>query len=380
MSFSSVGGFLLLFVVLGTTTGIVPPVLGERSNSEATALLEQRRQHNSHVVMHSSPSLSPEHVFYANSQANFSWDDPELRRRLWSGQPEMAQKEGLLMPTFTTKKQHLEKRAGSPRVLGTLFKIPSCLGCARAQNGGPKGTISELTESYLEGVLLKTDAELYNTCLFYTSVWGASDQLQITKIGPWYTGTKPPVNLSKPATSYGCMNGLITIWNCFSGGNDVTGASNNPKEYNYWEVDVPGTWLYDGLYIQGLGPGLDVQVNIRMYFENMSAAFAKHCGGTVRVMSLAPTNLGKYPNIWGNKELPALRANLNSPSKYRPVNLIAIDATDPTMQYMIDWTTLAATKILSKDDPLYYDPAQFPRRDTCDSNVNYQLDGQDWFG
>ncbi|KAI0806564.1 hypothetical protein GGR55DRAFT_697000 [Xylaria sp. FL0064] len=358
MSSSSVGGFLLLFVVLGITTGIVPPVLGERSSSEATALLEQRRQHNSHVAMHSSSSLSPEHVFYANSQTNFSWDDPELRRRL-----------------------RLEKRAGSPRVLGTLFKIPSCLGCARAQNGGPKGTISELTESYLEGVLLKTDAELYDTCLFYTSVLKDDNDLSaINDIGPWYTGTKPPENLSKPATSYGCMNNLITIWNCFSGGNDVTGASNNPKEYNYWEVYEPGTWLYDGLYIRGLGSGLDVQVNIRMYFENMSAAFAKHCGGTVRVMSLDPTNLGKYPNIWGNKELPALRANLNSASKYRPVNLIAIDAKDPTMQYMIDWTTLHATKILSKDDPLYYDPAQLPRRDTCDFNVNYQLDGQDWFG
>ncbi|KAI0857963.1 hypothetical protein F4860DRAFT_329078 [Xylaria cubensis] len=293
----------------------------------------------------------------------------------------MVQNEDLLMPIpTTTEKRRLEKRAGSPRVLGTLFKIPSCLGCARAQNGGPKGTIGELTESYLEGVLLKTDAQLYDTCLFYTSVWDRGDMKSINQIGAWYTGTKPPENLSKPATNYGCTNSLITIWNCFSGGNDVTGASNNPKEYNYWEVYEPGTWLYDGLYIQGLKPGLDVQLNIRTYFENMSAAFAKHCGGTVRVMTLDPENLGKYGNIWGNKELPALRANLNSASKYRPTNLIAIDAVDPTMQYMIDWTTLAATSAVSKDDPLYYDPARLPRRDTCDSNVNYQLDGQDWFG
>ncbi|KAI0552871.1 hypothetical protein F4679DRAFT_591134 [Xylaria curta] len=367
MPSSSVGGFLLSFVVLGTTTGIVSPVFGERSNS--------------HVIVNSSPLLSPEHIFYANSQTNFSWDDPGLLRRLWSGQPEMVQNEGLLMPIpTTTVKRRLGKRAGSPRVLGTLFKIPSCLGCARAQNGGPKGTIDELTESYLEGVLLKTDAQLYDTCLFYTSVWGIKDQGEINNIGAWYTGAKPPENLSKPATSYGCMNSLITIWNCFSGGNDVTGASNNPKEYNYWEVYDPGTWLYDGLFIQGRPRDLGSQVNIRTYFENMSAAFAKHCGGTVRVMTLDPKNLGKYPNIWGNKELPALRANLNSPSKYRPTNLIAIYAVDPTMQYMIDWTTLAATSAVSKDDPLYYDPARLPRRDTCDYNVNYQLDGQDWFG
>jgi hypothetical protein len=141
-------------------------------------------------------------------------------------------------------------------------------------------------------------------------------------------------------------------------------------------------WLYDGLYIPGRGTdiGIGNQDNIRQYFENMSAAFAKHCGGTIRVMTLDPTNLAKYGYIWGTKELPALRANLNSPYAYAPTNLIAIDAVTPTMQYSIDWVTLSATKQLTKEDPLYYDPAQLGRRDTCDSNVAYQLDGQDWFG
>ncbi|KAI8945347.1 hypothetical protein F4801DRAFT_594196 [Xylaria longipes] len=363
----------LLFVL--STTDIVP-VLGR---STAPSVRKEIALEQSIVQQYSDMSspLSPEHVFYANSQTNFSWDDPGLQRRLWSGQPEMAP-EGL-MPT-STEKRHLQKRA-PPRVLGTLFKIPSCLGCARAQTQGIKGTLAELTEMYLEMVLLKSDAELYDTCLFYTSVWDDDDRKSISMLGGWFpTGNKPPDNLSKPATDYGCMKGLNTIWNCYSGGNDVTGASDDPQQYNYWEVFVPGTWLYDGLFIQGISDSLAVQVNIRQYFENMSAAFAKHCGGTIRVMSLDPKGLAKYGNIWGNKELPALRANLNSASPYAPTNLIAIYAVDPTMQYNIDWNTLTATQTLSKDDPLYYDPAQLRRRDTCDYNVAYQLDGQDWFG
>ncbi|TGJ84221.1 hypothetical protein E0Z10_g4510 [Xylaria hypoxylon] len=157
-------------------------------------------------------------------------------------------------------------------------------------------------------------------------------------------------------------------------------SSNDPKQWNYWVSYEPGTWLYEGLYIQGKGKGLDEQVKLREYFENLSVAFANNCGGTIRVMTLAPTNLVKYGYIWGTKELPALRAKINSPGPNGVTNLIAIDAVDMTLQYMVDWNTLRATRQIAKEDPLYYDPAQLRGRDTCDQNTAYELDGQDWFG
>ncbi|KAI1119843.1 hypothetical protein F5Y10DRAFT_259522 [Nemania abortiva] len=365
-------GFLL-FVLRATS---VVPVLGRSTTPFAR---EQAALEQSIVQKYSGvSSLPPEHVFYANSQVNFSWEDPGLQRRLWSGQPRTAP-EGL-MPTSTVKR-HVQKRA-KPHVLGTLFKIPSCLGCARAQFHGITGTLDELTVMYLEMVLLKSDQELYNTCLFYTSVWDETDEGRIGKLRPLGFLGKTPDNLSKPATDYGCMNGLYTIWNCYSGRNAITGASDDPRQYNYWEVKVEGSWLYNGLFDENRPDNLKVgnQDRVRQYFENMSEAFAKHCGGTIRVFSLDPTNLAKYGYIWGTKELPALRANLNSPYAYAPTNLIAIDATKPTLQYNIDWNTLKEISQLSEEDELYYDPAKLSRRDTCDSNVAYQTDGQDWFG
>lgn len=139
-------------------------------------------------------------------------------------------------------------------------------------------------------------------------------------------------------------------------------------------------WLYEGLYIQDQPPKVDKQPKILEYFENMSVAFANNCGGTIRVMSLYPDRLAKYGFIWGTKELPALRAKINSPGPNGVTNLISIDAVNPTLQYRVDWNTLMATQQLAKEDPLYYDPAQLRSRDTCDQNTAYELDGQDWFG
>ncbi|KAI1108520.1 hypothetical protein F5Y14DRAFT_435960 [Nemania sp. NC0429] len=375
MPFSNASGFLLVLLVLGTTTGVVSPVF---AGSKAVALMNNR-----HAAVSSSTPLSPEHVFYANSQVNFSWDDPGLRRRLWSRQPEMAQAEGLLMPTPTiaTEKRGLLQKRAPPRVLGTIVKIPSCLGCTLKKHGLLKGTIDELTVDFLERFLIPKDPALLNTCLFYTSVAeDAFDKDAVQHIGSWYNGPKPPKGLSKPATTYGCDNGLVTIWNAFPGSNDVTNAGPDSKKYNFWEVMVEGTWLYEGLYDPSKPPDLGSQVNIRTYFENLSKAFANHCGGTIRILTLDPKELKKYGYIWGNHELKVLRGNLNSVSGPKPTVLIAIDAVDPTIQYMIDWGTDLTATLITKNNPLYFDPALLQRRDTCDQNVHYEPDGQDWFG
>ncbi|KAI0449629.1 hypothetical protein F5B21DRAFT_509007 [Xylaria acuta] len=362
----------LLFIL--STLGFMP-VLGRNTASSARneAALEQTvGQQYSDV---SSP-LSPQHVFYTNSQKNFSWDDPELQLRLWSGQPERAP-QGLR--STPTEKRHLQKRA--PRVLGTLIKIPSCLGCAPAKYNGRMATLGSLTVMFLEGVQLTTPAQLLNSCLFYTSILhDTEDQKKASQLVSVFK--KRPTNLSKTATGYGCKQKpkLYSIWEVYSGGADKMASSNDPRQWNYWVAFEPGTWLYEGLYIKGKAQALDEQVEIREYFENMSVAFANNCGGTIRVMSLAPTNLVKYGYIWGTKELPALRAKINSPGPNGVTNLIAIDAVDMTLQYMVDWNTLRATRQIAKEDPLYYDPDQLRGRDTCDQNTAYELDGQDWFG
>ncbi|KAK5628833.1 hypothetical protein RRF57_004548 [Xylaria bambusicola] len=363
----------LLLLILSTLSFM--PVLGRSISQSARneATLEQiaGQQYNDM----SSP-LSPQHAFYSNSQKNFSWDEPELQRRLWSGQPERAP-QGLRSASI--EKRHIQKRA--PRVLGTLIKIPSCLGCAPAKYNGRMGALDYLTVMFLEGVQLTTPAQLHNSCLFYTSILkDEADQKRASQLVSFFK--KRPSSLSKTATGYGCRQNpkLYSIWEVYSAGADKMASSNDPKQWNYWVAFEPGTWLYEGLYIQGMKQTLDKQVNIREYFENLSVAFANNCGGTIRVMTLAPKNLAKYGYIWGTKELPALRAKVNSPGPNGVTNLIAIDAVDMTLQYMIDWNTLTATQMLTKEDPLYYDPSQLRGRDTCDQNTAYELDGQDWFG
>ncbi|KAJ3577800.1 hypothetical protein NPX13_g2764 [Xylaria arbuscula] len=368
---SSMAFMLLILSTLGFM-----PVLGRSTSpsAESEAALEQVISQQYRVV--SSP-LPQQHVFYTNSQKNFSWDDPELQSRLWSGQPERAP-HGLRSTPI--KKQQLQKRA--LRNLGTLIKIPSCLGCASAAYNGNLGDISQLTVMFLESVQIITPADLHDSCIFYTSILKNNvDQLQAKKLRPYFFN-KTPTRLSEIASKYGCDQTprLYSIWHVYSAGNDKTASSIDPKNWNYYVAEEQGTWLNEGLYIKDQPQGLGDQPKVLEYFENMSVAFANSCGGTIRVMSLFPKDLAKYGFIWGTKELPALRAKINSPGPNGVTNLISIDAVDPTLQYMVDWNTLMATQLLAKEDPLYYDPAQLSSRDTCDENAAYQLDGQDWFG
>ncbi|KAI0141567.1 hypothetical protein GGR57DRAFT_487138 [Xylariaceae sp. FL1272] len=317
-------------------------------------------------------SLPHEHVFYPNSQINVSWDDPELMRRLWSGRSDTTKKDSMPSPT---EKNPFRKRT-VPRVLGTLWKIPSCLGCAEARNTVGKGTIGMLTEAYLETVLIKSDRELKDTCLFYTSLTGDSEML--ANLGPWYRGRREG-GLSLPARDYSCSNGLTTIWDAFSGGTDTEAVGEDPKLWNYWVVEKPDTWLSDGL-VKTQPFVYENEPDVAKYFENMSGAFAKHCGGIVRVMTFQPRNLGKYGKIWGMIELVRLRDNIKKPGSVMPTNLISINAINPTEQFNLDFQTLDVIKTVTKDDPMYFDPARFERRDTCGQNVNYEPPEEDWFG
>ncbi|KAI1266157.1 hypothetical protein F5Y18DRAFT_382617 [Xylariaceae sp. FL1019] len=80
-------------------------------------------------------------------------------------------------------------------------------------------------------------------------------------------------------------------------------------------------WLNDGL-VKTQPYAYENEPDGAKYFENLSGAFAKHCGGIVRVMTFDPRNLQKYGKTWGMIELVRLRDNIRKPGSVMPTNLI----------------------------------------------------------
>ncbi|KAL7934418.1 hypothetical protein V8C35DRAFT_327294 [Trichoderma chlorosporum] len=178
--------------------------------------------------------------------------------------------------------------------------------------------------------------------------------------------------LSWFATNWACQHKLVTIWNLYTGKNDINNpGSDNPKDRNFWEVYVTGSWL--NFLVQN-------QQQFT-YFENMSRAMARHCGGVIYVMTIRPQSLSKYMFIWKIAEYPTLLARFTSGTGGSPTKLIAVNAVNPTEQWNINWNTLAADSTpLKKGDPGYQDFVKpHLKRDNCLANLDYEVD-QDWFG
>lgn len=234
------------------------------------------------------PPVPESHVFYNNYKLNFSWEDPLLQAAL-----------GVTARETTTTGSHFNKRGSnhlSKRTPGSskndpVFKVPSCLGCIEASMG-LKVTLADLSVRFLETQITKTDAQLKNKCLFYTSVPRQGQELRDRNdLG----GAEKHSGLSKIATDYACNNNLYTIWVCenilthglggewmakssqdwkqiFPGLNDITENPDDPKARNFFEVFVKGSWL-NFLHNE--------KEDFYRYFENMSKAMASHCGGTI---------------------------------------------------------------------------------------------------
>jgi hypothetical protein len=169
----------------------------------------------------------------------------------------------------------------------------------------------------------------------------------------------------------------------------VTGEEDNPMYFNYWEIDLPGSWLSQ----------LAVRSKRFLYFGAMSAAMAVSCGGTVYVMSVAPYNMDKYisasapPNIWALDEWPNLRDRYKAGGVGAPTSLVAVDAVNPSTQVLLDWYTLKPANGAAPPKEARLNDTEgdgtveelvasgaFGERDTCSQNVNYEGPGEDWFG
>lgn len=143
---------------------------------------------------------------------------------------------------------------------------------------------------------------------------------------------------------------------------------------NYWEVFTPNSWLNH----------LANTPSQFTYFENMSRAMARQCGGKVFVMSLRPDDLPYYGSggqdnlhsIWNTVEYPELKA------QGKITELIAIDINDPKKMKKLklsdqsvegDYTGTVPREVQEIQDML-------AKRATCTENLQYQPPGDDWFG
>lgn len=180
------------------------------------------------AVQHGAATqVSEDHIFHGNYKTNFSWDDDQLQDRLWRGKDKQQ------------KRDVAKRTPAGATVLGTVVKLPSCAGCIRKALTGEQASLSTLTSDYFETVMLLTQGELLDRCVFYTSVDDPSDATARWFLG----GADKHSSLSKVATDWANAKNLVTIWNLYSGANDVTDAQDNPQDFNYWEVYTPGSWL-----------------------------------------------------------------------------------------------------------------------------------------
>lgn len=147
------------------------------------------------------------HVFYNNYRVNFSWQDPQLVAAL--GIPaELTPATNL----FDKRSDHrLSKRAPGSSPSDPVFKLPSCLGCIQAQAGNIV-SLNDLTVEWLERQMTKTDAQLRNKCVFYTSVPKIrEDENEYNDRGD-LGGQDKHAGLSKIASDYACRSNKYTIW------------------------------------------------------------------------------------------------------------------------------------------------------------------------
>ncbi|KAH0491930.1 hypothetical protein TgHK011_003331 [Trichoderma gracile] len=307
-----------------------------------------------------SSNILPDHVFYENYRANFSWSDKRLQAALGI-RPSTKGKNG----SSNDKRSIVKRTPGDPN--NPLLKLPSCLGCIEAYNGKVT-TINDLTTEWLEQQLLEKDNQLQDRCVFYTSVLEPSvDLIEYTERKAMGHNDHP--GLSWFATEWACSLGMVSIWNLYPGQNDISNPNpDDPKIRNFWEVFIEGSWLYF----------LYQNKQQFIYFENMSRAMARHY-----VMSMQPTRLTKYQYIWANVEWPTLKARYASGGAGAPTRLIAVDARSKA-QYEVDINTLQAHDTpLERDDPDYLDFDTFEhdlqKRDTCTQNLAYEVN-MDWFG
>ncbi len=81
---------------------------------------------------------------------------------------------------------------------------------------------------------------------------------------------------------------------------------------DFYGIEEPDNWMHSAYALRKHPPDKGIPTHIQ-YFRAMSEAMARSCSGEVVVISQTPADMGRYgnpndPNIWWQKEKPALEA------------------------------------------------------------------------
>ncbi|KAK4118093.1 hypothetical protein N657DRAFT_694647 [Parathielavia appendiculata] len=181
---------------------------------------------------------------------------------------------------------------------GPLLRVPGCFYCP-PQNvlqltGRP--LLDSLTTAKMQQYMrVGRPEDLKNKCVFYTA----------------YVRVPKPdgASLSKEASDWACSKSKFSIWHLWPNKIMETDPRFNGQYRDFYGIDRAGNWLNSIYTLKKTLADRGVPPTIQ-YFENMSEAMARSCSGEVVIMTQTPGTMGQYafngPNIWWNKERPAL--------------------------------------------------------------------------
>lgn len=194
--------FLAIFFILSVAVGknVAPRTSKDPRGIANKAPIVNIRGHAGHE-QEKPNGILPEHAFYQNYQANFSWSDKQLQAAL--GIRTVATGENI-------DKRHISKRTPGSQPGDPVFKLPSCLGCIEAA-AGRVTSINDLTTEWLEKQMLLPDSQLQNNCVFYTSVPKVTEDATEYNIRQTMGHLEHP-GLSWFATNWACGKSFVSIW------------------------------------------------------------------------------------------------------------------------------------------------------------------------
>lgn len=143
-------------------------------------------------------------------------------------------------------------------------------------------------------------------------------------------------------------------------------ANQDNKFKDFYGVHEPNNWLHSFYQLPQIPADNGAPTEIQ-YFENMSEAMARSCSGEVVIMTQTPRDMAQYlqvPNIWRNKERPAL-ISLHRQGKIS--RFLIVDWNNMDNIYEFDIETNVAGTVLIPANSLRSRDMDLHDRAACDS-------------
>ncbi|KAL8366131.1 hypothetical protein RB595_004754 [Gaeumannomyces hyphopodioides] len=204
---------------------------------------------------------------------------------------------------------------------GKLVHVPGCFICPQPDVASLSGRalLNSLATMKMKSYMRARAGDLHNKCVFYTA-----------------SLRKPQIPfLSEEASRWACRNNKYSIWHLWP---NKKMAQDSPNRYqDFYGLYERDNWLNSIDSIPTTRSSVPPPI---VYFENMSEAMAQSCSGEVVIMSMSTDDMKRYidgpPNIWRNKERPALLA-LKRQGKIS--RFLLVDYDSPQRVYTFDIET-----------------------------------------